>query len=280
LQRKPNHRLGANGIKELKEHAWFMNYPWDELYKKELPSPFVPKSGDNFDKRYCEGADKIGNDTYERYQCYYKTENFPDVFRNYTYVNISEMREIESATKTPTRNILLNKTGNFSAGNLITKLKIADQLTQLKKPNVPNVVKALSQLTPDKFRSKGKSNSLAGLQLNPYTNKSNMGTTKFQTILALNGPYKLNSNGSSSKASDQLPFIDLKQNKNIIRQKIMNSTNNSNNKLTNSSSSSSISKPVNKLQFNTLNSTLGVSTNNYNVNSVLHRRSGSTNYYQ
>jgi len=273
----------------LKEHAWFANYPWDELYRKELTSPFIPKNGDNFDKRYCEGADKIGNDTYERYQGYYKTENFTEVFRNYTFVNMSEMREIESASKTPNKNILLHKTSNFSSGNLISKIKIADHLSQLKKPptqNIPNVVKALSQMTPDK-RPRFKSNSMAGLQLNQYGTKYNNNTNnnhnhipipKFQTILNVNTPFKLSNN--NSKNNDQLPYIDTKLSKSIIRQKLMNSTNNSNNKLTNSSSSTSISKPPpNKLQFSTLNSSLAVSSN-FNINSALHRRSGSTNYFQ
>jgi hypothetical protein len=196
---------------------------------------------------------------------------------------MSEVREIESASKTPTRNILLHKTGNFSSGNLITKLKIADHISQLKKPptqNIPNVVKALSQMTPDK-RPKYKSNSMVGLQLNQYASKnsSQIPVPKFQTILNLNTPFKVNNNNSKSN-NDQLPFIDTKLSKSIIRQKLMNSTNNSNNKLTNSSSSTSISKPsTNKLQFNTLNSSLGVNSN-YNINSALHRRSGSTNYFQ
>ncbi len=43
LKRKSNHRLGKNGIYELKEHAWLKNFPWLDLYKKECIPPFIPK---------------------------------------------------------------------------------------------------------------------------------------------------------------------------------------------------------------------------------------------
>jgi len=32
IQRKPENRLGKTGINELKEHPWFDNFPWDDLY--------------------------------------------------------------------------------------------------------------------------------------------------------------------------------------------------------------------------------------------------------
>jgi hypothetical protein len=88
LQRKPVNRLGYNGIKEIKEHPWLKYYPWKDLYDKKLEAPFAPKSLDNFDKKYCEGPDKIGNDTLERYQNYYKNEALADVFMNYSFDNI------------------------------------------------------------------------------------------------------------------------------------------------------------------------------------------------
>ena len=42
IHRKPGTRLGANGPEEVKGHPWFKNFPWDELLKKELISPFIP----------------------------------------------------------------------------------------------------------------------------------------------------------------------------------------------------------------------------------------------
>lgn len=88
LQRKPVNRLGYNGINEIKDHPWVKYYPWKDLYEKNLEAPFVPKNIDNFDKKYCEGPDKIGNETLERYQNYYKNESLNEIFLNYSYENI------------------------------------------------------------------------------------------------------------------------------------------------------------------------------------------------
>jgi serine/threonine protein kinase len=43
LKRRPQHRLGKNGIHEVKDHSWLKDVEWAKLYKKELMSPFIPK---------------------------------------------------------------------------------------------------------------------------------------------------------------------------------------------------------------------------------------------
>jgi hypothetical protein len=87
LQRKPANRLGLRGANEVKEHAWLKFYPWKDLYEKNIEAPFIPKIGDNFDAKYCNAPDKIGNDTKEKYESYLRDENFKDVFRCFTYYN-------------------------------------------------------------------------------------------------------------------------------------------------------------------------------------------------
>ena len=43
IQRKPAQRLGTeHGIIEIKEHVWFKNFPWIQLLKKNIASPFIP----------------------------------------------------------------------------------------------------------------------------------------------------------------------------------------------------------------------------------------------
>jgi len=42
IQRKPMNRLGLEGPAEVKNHPWFNNFPWDKLYNKELPAPYIP----------------------------------------------------------------------------------------------------------------------------------------------------------------------------------------------------------------------------------------------
>ncbi|EGR31045.1 protein kinase domain protein, partial [Ichthyophthirius multifiliis] len=49
IERKPAQRLGINGPEEVKNHPWIKNFPWKQLYKKELLAPFKPSQKDNFD---------------------------------------------------------------------------------------------------------------------------------------------------------------------------------------------------------------------------------------
>lgn len=49
LKRKPNTRLGANGINEIKAHPWFQDIDHEKIKNFEIKAPFVPEDGDNFD---------------------------------------------------------------------------------------------------------------------------------------------------------------------------------------------------------------------------------------
>ena len=111
LQRKPANRLGYNGICEIKDHPWLKYYPWRDLYEKKLEAPFMPKNLDNYDKKYCEGPDKIGNETLERYQNYYKNEALNEIFINYSFENLLSLPAApkESSSKNNYNNNYLSK---------------------------------------------------------------------------------------------------------------------------------------------------------------------------
>mmetsp|Transcript_28406 Transcript_28406/g.50562 ORF Transcript_28406/g.50562 Transcript_28406/m.50562 type:complete len:359 (-) Transcript_28406:30-1106(-) len=51
LQRKPQARLGSNGVHEIKNHAWLRDFPWKKLFEKTYESPFRPPNEDNFERR-------------------------------------------------------------------------------------------------------------------------------------------------------------------------------------------------------------------------------------
>lgn len=34
--------MGSNGSNEIREHAWFDNFPWDKLSTFEIKPPYVP----------------------------------------------------------------------------------------------------------------------------------------------------------------------------------------------------------------------------------------------
>ena len=91
LIRKPDLRLGYNGIFEIKMHPWLKFFKWDLLKEKKLESPFIPERKDNFDKRYCESIDRIGIETKGRYEKYVREDGFNELFLNFTYYNIGEM---------------------------------------------------------------------------------------------------------------------------------------------------------------------------------------------
>ena len=85
LIRKPENRIGYKGIKELKIHSWLKYYPWDMLYKKTLPSPFIPENKDNFDRRYCESSDVITEETKLRYEEILMDDIYKTAFNNFYY---------------------------------------------------------------------------------------------------------------------------------------------------------------------------------------------------
>ncbi|CAK60256.1 unnamed protein product (macronuclear) [Paramecium tetraurelia] len=50
ILRKPERRLGSNGIEEILHHPWLKGYPWDDLLKKKVQALYVPGAvDDNFD---------------------------------------------------------------------------------------------------------------------------------------------------------------------------------------------------------------------------------------
>ena len=87
IQRKPANRLGLRGPTEVKEHSWFKNYDWKNLYLGNLESPFHPKNGDNFDFNYCNEPDKIGPATQERYYNIVSSKKYKEEFITFYYFN-------------------------------------------------------------------------------------------------------------------------------------------------------------------------------------------------
>ena len=97
IQRKVVKRLGYNGINEIKNHLWFQDIDWDELLMKKINSPFIPKEGDNFDKKFCEASDNFGDingDIKNKYNNFIKRKEFKNLFWNYTYIREEEKKKV------------------------------------------------------------------------------------------------------------------------------------------------------------------------------------------
>jgi len=157
LQRKPNKRLGFNNISEIKNHPWMKDIDWELLNKKELKAPFLPcPNKENFDKEYCEGEEKIGEETIERYDEYIQSEFFEGLFQNYTYVDIGKIADYQKTfinynnkivhnfyynnTNYPTNyNYPLNYEGINSNRDLRTNITIKSKNIANMSPKINNI---------------------------------------------------------------------------------------------------------------------------------------------
>ena len=91
IVRKETKRLGFYNDLEIKNHPWFFDINFDELVKKKLEAPFLPKiNHDNYDKNYCEEIEKIGFETNYRYNEFKANEHYEDIFCGFTFYNVDE----------------------------------------------------------------------------------------------------------------------------------------------------------------------------------------------
>ena len=175
LRRKHTKRLGYNnGVAELKQHQWFYNYNWEELYTKKIKAPFIPKKGGNYDKKYCEAVEKITETTFERYQTYLNKKNFAEIFAGYTFINLDIIQNtlgFETITRmtTNTKQSKLQSTGNITNHNETKKLYINHHINILRNRNeknyslspkekdlnkVQNIILSNKEITKDKIGEK------------------------------------------------------------------------------------------------------------------------------
>lgn len=241
LQRKPGNRLGTRSTLEVKEHPWLKYYPWKELYEKKLEAPFIPKHGDNFDKRYCESADKIGDETRERYEKYSQDENFQIIFKNFTVLNFLNFdQEVNISNSQTLRKKELRESGGFINKNsllLNENLKSNskhDINSPLKNNNINN---SNSKIRPMHMRSSSVSIPSSNLinpgiynNNQPYVNNSNFysgnlnnafnnsstgnlsGLTNFNSNTGQNVSNKINNNSNNNHNN--------KSNSNLLKSKV------------------------------------------------------------
>ena len=78
IQKKPEIRIGYEGIEELKTHIWIKDFQWEKLKKKELIAPFIPHGSKNISVRKFE---EVKIDVEEN------VRNFVEFFDNMNYFN-------------------------------------------------------------------------------------------------------------------------------------------------------------------------------------------------
>lgn len=141
IQRKPKNRLGRDSINEVINHPWFDDFDWDSVKRKKYKAPYVPKVGDNFDRKYCLEKNKVGTDTMERYKKIMMEPNIDNVFKGFSCDRIpEELKGINLKTK-------LNDTA-FSTSkevNSTTSISRNNRPSDSSKQNIQQENKSIGQ---------------------------------------------------------------------------------------------------------------------------------------
>ena len=150
LERKDVKRIGFENENEVFGHLWFKDVDWKGIERKKIFCPFeIDCNKENFDKKYCEGVDKIGVNTNNRYEDYKNNEKYNDLFHDFTFVNLNleiKLNKNENKNiaidshrfkiqKSYSNNNMLNKNNNNNNNNNINY----NNLILTHRHNVSNI---------------------------------------------------------------------------------------------------------------------------------------------
>ena len=172
IQRKPKNRLGRDSISEVINHPWLNGFDWEGLKEKNLRAYYIPKEGDNFDKKYCLQSNKLGTETIERYKEITLEPNYNIIFKKYDSQNIpEELRIVEPKIKfgETTNNINNNNVCN-SSNNSTASISRNNKISiynDNKKANNNNYILS-------KQRNKSMENILNNKNLNNMNNQKDI----------------------------------------------------------------------------------------------------------
>ena len=137
LQRKPKRRLGYRDINEIKNHEWMKGINWNLLGQKKIEAPFIPSSNEqNYDKRYCEGVDNVGETTIERYELYLQSDLYVGVFANYTFINMNYINQHEKQDKK--QKFRINSSNNSNKNKIILNKNNKNDINKINSINNSN----------------------------------------------------------------------------------------------------------------------------------------------
>jgi hypothetical protein len=232
------------------------------LYEKTLEAPFIPKCGDNFDKKYCEMPERIGNETKERYEKYFQNESYFIVFNEFTcyktetidYINnntinnlntITSVNEMGSIKKMnpqmiKTKSNYTLKGGKTQMESAVEKIKNVKVFlsnmnlnknigTNIPNTNIPSTSKA--NIKPDNNNTK----NLLGISTNKLAFNSALILEKSSAIKSLNITGSINKTINPFNKISSLATPELKKNSNSLQNSLNFNTNlNNTNSISNS----------------------------------------------
>ena len=208
LIRNPEERLGFGGVQDLKQHLWLKYYPWNLMYNKALPPPFIPSEKGNYDEKYCKGVDYIGEDTKMRYEEIFLEENYDDCFKEF-YYNIDEdkKRIDEMIFMSNKKNVNKENNENKNMNRRNIKINIDNNLAnKIYSPKSKNKNMKLKEKRIKNNENKKSNFILINFNINNITN-NNIERKK------INNFFFNNKNNIKSVKSGRLNFL-IKQLKN------------------------------------------------------------------
>ena len=241
--RNQEKRLGFKGIHELREHNWLKYYPWELFEKKNLPSPFIPENRDNFDKRYCESVDKIGEETKMRYEDILLDGVYQLQFKNFKYNKDEEEDKKKKEEALQKKKLLKN---NIKIKEENNKSDIKNENNNNKDNNVPKNRNINNNNNINNYPNINSNNPNSNFNNNNNLNNTNDKLNNYNTINISNINYSLinvniPNNNNNNQNQNNIHQINNNFNKNMIPFNNNNNNNiaNNNNKHINKSSLSS-----------------------------------------
>ena len=227
LERKKEKRLGYNGFDEIKNHPWLIDFNWEELKNKRMQPFFIPPFTDNnYDKKYCNEPEKIGDETQNEYESIKKKIDYNKFFLNYSCNNKQFLEKIKLSNEKNNRKTTTFLNQVFTKKNFFTLKKDVNSIFKDKKL-VRTFLKNNSQLILNQNHTKnilGKNNikektSIEAIAIKP---NNNLNRNSYNDISL--STTKNNSNISTNNIlGDYYPFFDKKNtqlnsyNKRIIK---------------------------------------------------------------
>ena len=204
LERKKEKRLGFNGFEEVKNHPWLIDFNWDDLINKRMNPFFIPPLGDNnYDKKYCNEPDKIGDETQNEFETIKNKVDYNKYFQNYSCNNKQFLEKIK----------ILNEKQN-------KKKTILNQFF-VKKNNILDIKKNINTIFQDKkmLRTFLKNNSQLMIGHNPMRTilgkNSNNEKSSIEAI-------SIKSNKLNKNTYNDISLSTTKNNSNISSNNIIN----------------------------------------------------------
>ena len=134
LKRKPNLRLGYNGIYEIKEHDFLKDVNWKKIEKKEIKSPFhINENNDNFNIKYVNQEDDESI-FHNNKEYYINIVNESNIFKNFFYSRDEEINNLFNRKRLNNhfKKIISDNSSDIDSKITTQKGNINDKLHKIK----------------------------------------------------------------------------------------------------------------------------------------------------